>query len=216
MDKKFWAIVGVLVVLFFGFLVLRNDSDQSGTASSGKNTAKPTNHIKGTGTTVALLEYGDFQCPACSGYYPVIEELMNKYSNELTFQFRHFPLTSIHQNAFAASRAAEAAGKQDKFWEMYSKLYANQPVWSSSNNPNSFFESYANEIDLNLEQYKTDFKSSAVNDAINADRAEGQKLEVLATPTFFVNGKQIETPVQSVEAFSKIIDEAIAEANKEQ
>jgi protein-disulfide isomerase len=207
MDKKFWTIVSVVIVIFIGFLMLRNDGKQTSTASN----SKPTSHIKGEGTKVTLTEYGDFQCPACSGYYPVIEQLLDKYSAELTFQFRHFPLTSLHTNAFAASRAAEAASKQDKFWEMYDKLYANQSSWSQGNGVSSFFESYANEIGLNLEKYRSDYKSDVVNGAINADMAQGRKLDVAATPTFFVNGKVINTPPQSVEAFSEVLDKAIAE-----
>lgn len=211
MDKKFWAIVGVIILLFVGFLVFNNNSKETTTTAA----AEPTNHVKGEGTKVALVEYGDFQCPACSGYAPIMQQVMDKYSKDITFQFRHFPIISIHPNAFAASRAAEAASKQDAFWEMYDKLYANQQAWSQSKNPNSFFESYANEIGINLDTYRTDFKSDAVNGAIRADMAEAQKLNVSATPTFFINGEAIETPPQSLEAFSEILDKAIADSKTE-
>lgn len=213
MDKKFWAIVGVIIIVFVGFLVFNNNSKSKEAETTVK--AEPTNHVKGEGTQVTLLEYGDFQCPACSSYAPVMQQVIDKYYKDITFQFRHFPLISIHPNAFAASRAAEAASKQDKFWEMYDKLYANQAAWSASKNPNSFFESYANEIGLNLPTYQTDFKSDAVNAAIRADMGEAQKLNVAATPTFFVNGEAIETPVPTLEAFSEIIDKALADSKTE-
>lgn len=211
MDKKFWAIVGVIILVFVGFLVLRNDGTDTSTASS----SEPTNHVIGNGTKVTLVEYGDFQCPACSGYAPVMKQVIEKYGNDITLQFRHFPIISLHPNAFAASRAAEAASKQDKFWEMYELIYANQEAWSLSKNPNSFFESYANQLGLDLETYQEDFLSNAVNDAIRADMAEARELNVSATPTFFVNGEAIETPPQSIDAFSEILDKAIADSQTE-
>jgi protein-disulfide isomerase len=208
MDKRFWAIVGIIIIVFFGFLLVQRN-DEAG-APANKN-AKPTNHTKGEGTAnVNLTEYGDFQCPACAQYYPIVEQVAAKYEQEITFQFRHFPLVSIHPNAFAGSRAAEAAGKQGKFWEMYNQLYVNQDSWSGSNSPTKIFEGYAKQIGLNVEQFKTDFASSAVNDAINADMAAGNAVKAQSTPTFVLDGKKIENPAPTIEAFSKIIDEAIA------
>lgn len=214
MDKKFWAIVGVIIVLFVGFLVINNrsTSEQKATTSA----AQPTSHTRGTGKTVTLLEYADFQCPACAGYYSVLEQVHQKYGDQITMQFRHFPLTSIHRNAYAASRAAEAAGKQGKFWEMYQKLYGNQQVWSSSTNATTFFDTYAKELGLDVAKFQNDYISNGVNDAIKADMAAGTKLGVNSTPTFFINGKQITLPAQSVDAFSEVIDKALAEANKQQ
>lgn len=206
MDKRFWAIVAIIVVFFVGFLVINNKEDAAAPAGDGK----PTNHVKGSGA-ITLLEYGDFQCPACAQYYPVVEEVVDKYSSDITFQFRHFPLVSIHQNAFAASRAAEAASKQGKFWDMYNKLYSGQNDWAASENPTGIFDLYADQIDLDKTKYKEDFASSVINDAINADLAAGKKLDITGTPAFVLNGKKIENPSPSVEAFSKIIDKAIAE-----
>lgn len=208
MDKRFWAIIGIIIIAFVGFLVFRGNE-----ASAPETKGKPTNHVRGDGA-VTLVEYGDFQCPACAAYFPVVEQVVNKYSEDITFQFRHFPLVSIHPNAFAASRAAEAASKQGKFWEMYDKLYANQQDWSNNSNPMSIFETYAKQLGLNEDQFKKDFASSAVNNAIKADEAEGKKLGVQATPTFVLNGKVIKNPGASVEEFSKVLDEAIA--NKKQ
>jgi protein-disulfide isomerase len=211
MDKKFWAIVGVIIVVFIGFLVFRNDSDQATTTAN----AKPSNHVKGEGTKVALVEYGDFQCGPCATYYPIIAQVLDKYGQDITFQFRNFPIISIHPNSFAASRAAESASKQGKFWEMYDKLFANQAAWSASRSPNSFFESYANEIGLDLATYREDYKSDEVNGTVRADLDAGKKQGVSATPTFFVNGEAIETPPATLEAFSAIIDKAIADSKTE-
>jgi protein-disulfide isomerase len=151
----------------------------------------------------------------CGSYYPVVEQVVDKYSEDITFQFRNNPLVSIHPNAFAASRAAEAAGKQDKFWEMYDKLFGNQQAWSAASSPNSMFESYAKQLDLNVEQFKNDFKSTAVNDAIQADLAAGKKVGVKSTPTFVLNGKVIKNPQPTVEAFSEVLDQAIADKKQQ-
>ena len=208
MDKRFIAIVGVIILLFAGFIVFQRNDQANAPANTS---AKPTNHTKGEGTSgVTLTEYGDFQCPACGQYFPVVEQVAEKYKEEITFQFRHFPLESIHPNAFGASRAAEAASKQGQFWEMYDKLFSNQDAWSGANNPNTHFENFAKQIGLNVEQYKQDFASSAINDAIQADKREGNKLEVSSTPTFVLDGKVIQNPAATVEDFSKILDEAIA------
>lgn len=213
MDKKFWLVVGVITALFVGFLIFGGNKDAN--KSSGA-TAKPSNHVRGTGTKVTIVEYGDFQCPACSFYEPVMEQVMQKYSNEATMQFRHFPITSLHQNAFAAARAAEAAGKQDKFWEMYGKIYPTQDAWKNSSNANAIFESYAAEFGLDIAKYKADFKSPSVNDTINADMAAGQALGVDSTPTFIINGKIYPNPpAPTIEAFSAVIDKAIADGKKQ-
>ena len=211
MDKRFWAAVGIIIVIFVGFLMVRGNDKADAPASN----AKASNHTRGEGASgVTLVEYGDFQCPACKTYCPIMEEVVNKYSADITFQFRNFPLTSMHPNAFAAARAAEAAGKQDKFWDMYNKLYGGQDDWASTSSPNSVFETYAKQLKLNVETFKTDFKSTAVNDTIQADLAAGGKLDITGTPGFVLDGKLIKNPT-SVEEFSKVIDEAIAKKKQD-
>lgn len=206
MDKRFWAVIGIIIIFFVGFIALRND------ASAPASDADPTNHTKGDGTAITLVEYGDFQCPACVQYYAVLEQVIDKYRGDITFQYRHFPLVSIHPNAFGAARAAEAASKQGKFWEMYDRLFAGQNDWSGLTNPNSLFETYASMIGLDAEQYKTDFASTEANDAINADLQEARRLDLTATPTFVLNGRVIETPPATLEAFSEIIDAELGTA----
>jgi protein-disulfide isomerase len=139
----------------------------------------------------------------------LVEEVVKKYEKDIKFQFRHLPLTSIHKNAFASSRAAEAAGKQDKFFDMYRVLYQNQQAWAESNNVLSIFETYAKQLGLNVEQFKQDYASRDVNSAINADISEFKKTgEKMSTPTFFLNGKSIQP--KSVEEFNKLIEDEIA------
>ena len=130
MHKRFWIVITILIVGFFGVILLTGNKNKP-TAVGATNGAKPSVFVTGKAdATVTLTEYGDFQCSACKLFYPVVEEVVAKYGDRVRFEFRQYPLTTIHENAFAAARAAEAAGKQEKFWEMYRLLYANQNTWS--------------------------------------------------------------------------------------
>jgi protein-disulfide isomerase len=188
MDKRFLSILGVLVILFIGIFAI--SQHKSTTSTGGSSNSQATNHIEGQGQKgVTLVEYGDYECPICEAYYLPLKQAVAQYSADIHFQFSNLPLTAIHQNAFAAARAAEAAGLQNKFWEMHDKLYENQSQWVSSSDPQTLFNTYAQTIGLNLNQFKTDYASSKVNDAINADLAAfGKTGKDKATPTFFLDG----------------------------
>ena len=214
MSKQFIGAI-ILVLLILGGVAVANKHDT--VATSGP--AKPTSHITGAGSKkVTLVAYEDFQCPFCGQYYPTIRQVTETYKNDITFQFHHFPLTNLHQNAFAASRAAEAAGLQDKpgdstkFYAMYDILYQRQSQWSTSNAPQSTFEQYAALLKLDAAKFKLDYASGQVNDAINADMAEGNRLGITGTPTFYLDGKQVQL-ANSVAAFSKAIDIEISKKN---
>lgn len=209
MDKRFWAVIVVIVVIFGGVLWFKSMHK-----TNAPGNATPTNHTEGTNTKdVTLLEYGDYECPACEQFYPVVKQVAQKYSSEITYQFRNLPLTTIHQNAFAGARAAEAAALQGKFWEMHDALYDNQTAWASSSNPKTFFDQYAQQIGLNVTTFDKDYASSRVNDTINADISAFNKTGAeMQTPTFFLDGKQIQ-PGPTVDAFSKLIDAEIAKKN---
>lgn len=212
MSKRFWAIIAVIGLIFVGFLIYDSNKNPSGSA------AQATNHLQGNTTSkVKLVEYGDFQCPVCGAYYPTVSQVVQKYEDKITFQFRNFPLTQVHPNAFAAARAAEAANKQGKFWEMYDLLFQNQTAWSQLGNAQPQFERYASQLGLNAATFKADFASDSVNKAINNDIAAFNATKAVpATPTFFLNGKQIKTAdlvdankQPSVAKFSALIDKAL-------
>lgn len=208
MDKRFWIIIGVIVAVFAGILLFSGDDkdENGGSTSSGK----PTSHMLGSNDAkVKIVEYGDYQCPYCGIFHPITKQIVAKYGDQISFQYRHYPLNQIHKNAVAAARAAEAADKQDKFWEMHNMLFENQDDWSQSSKALSVFESYAKGLGLNEATFKKDVISSEVLGSINADKAAFNKTKQTAsTPTFFLNGKKIQ-PEASVESFSKIIDEAL-------
>lgn len=192
MDKRFLGILAVLVLIFGGIFAVSQHKN-SGT-SGGSTGSQPTNHIEGQNSKgVTLVEYGDYECPVCGIYNkPVDDALTPEILQQIHYQFRNLPLSQIHQNAFAAARAAEAAGLQNKFWQMHNLLYQNQNDWTSSNTPLSIFQNYAKQIGLNATQFNNDYASSKVNDAINADLAAFQKTgQQEATPTFFLDGKYL-------------------------
>lgn len=212
MSKTFWAIIAVIVVVFGGILLFNG---RKAGAPAGGSGSTPTNHVIGNGEAgVTLVEYGDYQCPFCGQFYPVAKTVQQKYNAQITFQFRNLPLLQVHQNAFAAARAAEAAGLQGKFWEMHDLLYENQATWSKSNNAQAYFEQYASQLSLNLPEFKQAAASGKVNSLINADIAAFMKTgNPESTPTFFLDGKKIQ-PGYSVEDFSKLIDAEIAAKHK--
>lgn len=210
MSKQFWGILVVIILVFVGIIALNGNNKNGGTSNTSK--AKPTQHIEGQGKSgVTLVEYGDYECPYCEGYAATVKQVQQEFNDQIYFQFRNFPLVSIHQNAFAAARAAEAAASQDKFWQMHDALYeaSNWQVWSTASDPTPYFNQYAQQLGLNMTKFKQDFASTAVNDTVNADMDAGNKLGINGTPTFYLDGKQIQV-ANTVQAFETVIKAEIA------
>lgn len=215
MSKQFWIALAAIAVILGGIVFVTNHNKPGATG----NPNQATNHVKGQDSAkVTLVEYGDYECPVCASFEPVVEQVYSKYSEKISFQFRNLPLTQIHQNAFAAARAAEAASQQNKFWEMHDMLYQNQSAWVSASDPQSLFDGYATQLKLNVTQFNQDYVSEKVNDAINADLAAFNKTgDEMATPTFYLDGKKLDNAklisgnnVPSLDSFSKLIDAEIA------
>lgn len=133
---------------------------------------------------LVVTEFADFQCPACGSAYPIIKELEAEYGDRVTFVYRNFPLISIHKNAMPSAQAAEAAGKQGKFFEMHDMLFENQREWSELSNPMDVFQGYAQKIGLDVEKWKTDMNSAEVKSIISTDMSDGEAMGVVSTPTF--------------------------------
>ncbi|MDB5184928.1 MAG: Na+/H+ antiporter, NhaA family protein nonfunctional [Candidatus Saccharibacteria bacterium] len=201
MSKQFWIVIAVIVLAFAGVAVFSGNKSDKKVSS----TTKPTSHIEGPADAkVTLVEYGDYQCPYCLQYFPTLQQVTSTYKDKIKFQFRNFPLTSIHQNAFAAARAAEAADKQGKFWEMHDLLYESR-TWVNDTSPSDQFLLLAQTLKLDTTKFQADYKGASVNDLINADLAAGDKLGITGTPTFFVNGKQVDIG-NSTDSFKQVID----------
>lgn len=211
MSKQFLAVLAAIVIVFVGIFALSGGNKTSDNSSKTSSKGTPTEHIQGKGETgVILVEYGDYQCPYCQQYYQTVKDVQAQFNNEIKFQFRNYPLTNLHPNAFAAARAAEAAAEQDKFWEMHDALYenVNWQAWTNAKDPLPYFNQFAADLKLDSARFKKDFASSKVNNRINADMAAGAKLDITGTPSFFLNGKKTEIG-NSVASFEKVIKEAI-------
>jgi len=135
---------------------------------------------------VFLVEFSDFQCPACAAFAPVIEQLLRNNPDKLWFAYRHYPLPQ-HTLAKPAARAAEAAGLQDKYWEMHNLLFKNQKDLSPA-----LFTQLAQSLQLDLARFTNDMASSGIQTKIDADVLYGDKLDLNATPTFYLNGVKLE------------------------
>lgn len=159
-------------------------------------------------SNVSLLEYSDFQCPACKAYQPAVEAVLEEFGDQIRFEYRHFPLPS-HRNSKQAAYAAEAAGAQGKFFEMASKIFEKQGEWAESNDAREQFIAIAKELGLDEDKFKQAMDSSTTKDEVDADLAAGKADGVTATPSFFLNGKKLEPP-QDIEAFKKIISDELA------
>jgi protein-disulfide isomerase len=163
--------------------------------------------IKGSlDASVTLIEYSDFQCPACKTYDPFVQRLTDEFGDELLFVYRHLPLHQIHPNAEAAAWAAEAAGQQGVFWEMHGILFERQSEWEDARNPEDLFVVYAETLGLDVEQFRADMKSDAVQDKVRADENSAIQARIQSTPTFFLNGEQIQISSRYEDLKQLIID----------
>ena len=139
---------------------------------------------------VVLIEYADFQCPACATYNPMLKTLEGEYPDNLKIVYRIFPLNT-HKNAEPSARAAYAAWKMGNFVDMKDLLYENQGDWSGENDPTTIFIEYAKDIGLNSSDFEKVMKSKEAKNFVSEDKAEAVNLGLNATPSFFLGKKQI-------------------------
>lgn len=196
MDKQTntslpWLIVGGLLIILTG-LIIMFASKEGATNITDSSVIRTNDQVKGNlAAENILIEYSDFQCPACATYQAMIKKFAEDFSDQVKIVYRHFPLESIHPHARFAAQAAESAAMQNKFWEMHDKLFENQADWSTIENPQEKFEQYANELNLDIEKFKNDLNSSEIKNKIDEDLLLAETLKLNSTPTFFLNGKQI-------------------------
>ncbi len=131
-----------------------------------------------------------------------MDQVLKAYPNDVKFVYKEFPLVTIHQNALNASKAAVAAQKQGKFWEMHDKLFANQRALSLDN-----IKQYAQQIGLDMTKFEQDMNSPEVQKAIDEDTKLAQQSQVNGTPSLFLNGKRVMN--RSFDGLKQMIDEAL-------
>jgi protein-disulfide isomerase len=213
MKKEILIWVGIVVVfvaLLFGIVAIDNASKNKGKTLTEE--VQKTDWIKGPDNAkVTIVEYSDFQCPACYDYYFAVKRMMEKYGDRVRFVYRNFPLPQ-HENATPAAKYANAAGKQGKFWEMYDIIFQKQKVWSAMKTPEAVlaFQGYGKDLGLDVDKLTKDSELPEIEDSINHSLSTGRDTKLEGTPTFFINGKMIANPASDAE-FESIIKNALEE-----
>ncbi len=156
---------------------------------------------------VTIVEFSDFQCPSCKAVEPLVKQVLAKYPNDVRLIYRQFPLTQIHPHSERAAQTALAAGALGKFWEMHAVLFDNQENWSELSDTaafDSWVDGELTKLSIDKKVFREKIQDKSLKDSINTDVADGSKLNVDATPTFFVNGQKI--PAQDL---LKIVDDLV-------
>ena len=223
-DKFVLGIIALTIVILVGavffFTKTSSPSSTSGNSVPVSDEQKkllevvPDDYIKGNKeASVTITEYLDFECEACGAYYPLVKQLAEEFKTDVRFVNRYFPLPG-HKNGLPAALAVEAAARQGKYWEMHDKLFNEQKNWGEKPVADpKIFEGYAQQIGLNMDQFKKDVVSKEVKDRVERDKNSGIRLGVSGTPSFFLNGDKIPNP-KTPEDFKTFINAAILKAPK--
>jgi protein-disulfide isomerase len=181
-------------------------------ALKGVPGAEPPHTLGPANAPVQLEEFGDFQCPPCGMFHPILEQMHEEFGDKLRITFREFPLVPAHQHAVTAASSAEAAGLLGKFWEMHDLLYEHQADWKDTLDVRPIFEEYAKQIGLDLERWRRDAGSEQVAQRIFLDGKRGHSMGVKGTPTVFINGREVPFESLPPEKLRVIIQNELAAA----
>jgi len=216
--KATLLVAAVFVAVVAGLLVVggRDDPADAGPGGGGGGAAdsrlvRDDSRLLGErgSSDVELVEFLDFECEACGAAYPVVEDLRERYGDQVTFVVRYFPLPG-HFNADRAARAVESAARQGRFEEMYRKMYDTQSAWGEQRVPlDDLFRGYAEELGLDLARYDADYASDEVASRVRRDVEDGLALGVQGTPTFFLDGDLLRP--ETVADFERALTDALAE-----
>ena len=208
-EAKIISGVGVLFFALFALLIYKTNTSSQAVADPNLLIGQ-VSYMTGTkDAKVNVVEFGDYQCPACAYASPIVQQLVDAYKDNpnVNFVFRNFPLPQ-HSNAMISAEAAEAARAQGKFLEMSEILYERQNEWSGSSKALEIFTGYAKELGLDIKAFTDAVNQEKFKDAIIKDRSDGQALGVNFTPSFFINGEKV-AGIPSLEEFKKKIDEKL-------
>lgn len=230
-------IGGILLATVFGIYMISsssgdgnaNDTKPTNTSTNGNkaptNGGKATNydtapagatpaHFKGSNSaTVVLEEFADYQCPTCAVVHPKMQEVTSKYGERIKVIFRNYPLTQMHPKAYDAAVAAEAAGLQDKFWQMQDMIFRNQTSWVGSQNHKQDFAKYAKTLGLDADKFSSDMLGLPAKSRVDADMKRGRTLNITSTPSVLLNGKLIPFSQMNVEGISALVDAELKKTN---
>lgn len=186
--KVLAGIVVVTVLIVIGAVFFLSRSEKPITVDPSKLEKADSLKISSDSAKLTIVEFGDYQCPACALAHPGIKRAVADFSGQVNFVFRHFPLAQ-HKNAMLAAKAVESANLQGKVWEMHDKLYESQPEWETDANALEIFKKYAVEFGMDVEKFATDINNPPFQEKITGDISDGNSLGVNSTPTFFFNNE---------------------------
>jgi protein-disulfide isomerase len=207
-NARPFLIIGVVLVaaVIGGFLLIRSRSNQPGFAPGNPpGNANAPRKIPND-VVVTLEEFGDYQCPSCAALAPTLNKLKQDFGVNLNFVFRNLPLVSIHKNSLVAAQAAEAARRQNKFWEMHDLLYQNQDLWKDDINPRSIFLKFALDLQLDTARFAKDMDDREVQLRIQADLDAATQLGINGTPTVLIEGRQLKPETTTPDGIRKGIE----------
>ncbi len=191
------AVVGALVLIVAVALAVVRPWESAAPAAQGASGAvavvDESTHVlddAGEGAPV-VVEFFDYECPSCGQFHPIVEDLRDRYEGRVTFAVRYFPLPG-HPNAVPAALAAEAAAQQGEFEAMHATLFERQQEWAGTDDAAAAFRGYAEELGLDLAAYDAAVADPATLERVQLDADAAVALGVQSTPTFFVDGEQVE------------------------
>ena len=210
-----FIIVALVALLAIGSGALLYRSKRS--ANAAPKISKPETETSGESVhslgpadaAVTLEEFGDFQCPPCGKLSGPINQLQKKHN--LRVIYREFPLP-VHAHAKEAAFAAEAAGRQGRFWQMHDLLYREQAVWSQSTNARALFNAYAGMLQLDVGRFRQDMESSEVQQQVELDQRRGAVIGVKTTPTIFVNNEAVPPKQANPDELPAVVEAAVKKA----
>ena len=176
--------------------------------------ADPAHVLGPPNAPIKLEEFGDFECPPCGMFHPILQQMHAEFGDKMQITFREFPLVPTHQHALPAASAAEAAGLQGKFWEMHDLIYEHQNDWKKEFDVRPVFEGYAKQIGLDVERFKRDVAGDAVAQRIMQDGKRGHSMGVKGTPTVFMNGREVSFENLPAEKLRVVIQNELRSAGK--
>lgn len=204
-DNWLYIAIGVVTLFFVGAGVFLFTSESKPIEVSEAALVKKDSQVLGSrDAKVKIVEFSDFQCPACRAAHPIVKQVVEEYGDKILFVYRHFPIVISHPYALKAAEASEAAGEQGKFWEYHDLIFDNQENMTSKD-----LIAHAKKLNLDMKKFEEALNSGKFKDKVTGDMDDGGKFGVTATPTFFINGQKHQGVLQ-FDQFKSLIDSELA------
>ncbi|HLP79853.1 MAG TPA: thioredoxin domain-containing protein [Acidobacteriota bacterium] len=186
-----WLVIIAVLVFGFQYILSLTKVQTDGLPKLSVAQVGTTDHVFGDGK-ILLVEYSDFQCPACKAYEPLVDQVVEKYGENITLVYRHFPLRSIHRHAQMMAQASEAAALQGKFWEYKTALFESQDEWKDLGSVKEYAIQKAVAMGMDAAKFEADMTAQSTKAKVENDYQSGIANRLQGTPSFFVNGQKVQ------------------------